>query len=115
MEENGRNFLSQNIHDSMFDVVRAHGCQVSIDAVENVRELRGLKNLFSSINNKALIGTLRKHGVTGERVNEFQLTPGDCVYVIEVKGLNKPVREYAQFNMLPPTNVLVITKYYVHK
>ena len=110
MENLQRNFMAANISESMFSAIRAGGFKIEPTG-SNLKELKDVKNLYSSINNCALSGTLRHLGIIGERVDKFQVTGGDCIFTVRAEGLGKPIREYAEDNILPKTCTLVITKY----
>ena len=105
-----RNFLAANLTESMLSAIRTgEGISKFESCIDELRRLRG--NFYSSINNQALNGTLKKLGVSGKRVEKFMLQKGDSVYIIRVEGLEKPMREYGNKNILPETCTLIITKY----
>ena len=105
-----RNFLAANLTESMLSAIRTgEGISKFESCIDELRKLHG--NFYSSINNQALNGTLKKLGVSGERVEKFVLQKGDTVFIIRVGGLEKPMREYGDLECLPNTCTLVITKY----
>ena len=105
-----RNFLAANLTESMLSAIRTGGGISKFEScIEELRNLCG--NFYSSINNQALNGTLRKLGVSGKRIEKFVLQKGDTAFIIRVEGLEKPIREYGNLNYLPKTCTLVITKY----
>jgi len=78
----------------------------------SIEELRGSSNLFNSIKNKALLGTLRKLGIKGEKKDEFKATRGDIIYSIFVEGLDKKaLRDFSDYPELPKACNLIVRKH----
>lgn len=103
-------YLSQNIHDSMFNYVMSTRGGFRCEDGIKLYELQGIGNLWSSIKNGALSETLKKNGIEPGYIDSFVLKPGDILYVIQVKNVGA-IRNYKNQKSLPPTAVLTINKY----
>ena len=80
----------------------------------SIEELRGAGNLYNSIKNNALRGTLKKMGITGERKDEFKATRGDTIFSIFVEGLDKKaLRDFSDYPELPKACNLIVKKHEV--
>lgn len=85
----------------------------TIDSKDSsLEEIRGSRNLYNSIKNKALLGTLRKLGISGERKDEFKATRGDVIFSIFVEGLDKKaLRDFSDYPELPKAVNLIVRKH----
>lgn len=106
--ENKRYFLSINLADGMVDALKDRGIVIPMSA--ELDELKG-KELFSSVRNKGVLGTLReKWGIVPkENVEKFSLEKGDVLYTL--KFSDKRVFEYAEAEKLPDYVTIIVTKY----
>jgi len=113
MEENRRNFLSANLTENMLAVIK-NGGYVILPEASSIQELKGIENLFVSIKNPALLGTLKKLGVNPkEEIQRFQVNTGDTLYVVSAHGIL--LRDYKEDAELPETCTLSVTKYKIER
>ena len=109
--KNSRNFISANLTEDMLRVVTDGRCLIAPSKV-SVEDLTKLKNLYSSIKNKALVGTLKNLGVNLDNfLNKFQVASGDTLYVVNAVGIQ--LRQYKEEDKLPDSTTLEVTKYLI--
>ena len=106
-----RNFISANLTEDMLRVV-TDGRYLIAPSKASIEDLTKLENLYSSIKNKALIGTLKKFGVNLDNfLNKFQVASGDTLSVVNAVGIQ--LRLYKDEDMLPESTTFEVTKYII--
>lgn len=105
-----RKFLSNCLTDSMVNSLKDRALVIPL-SVEMKELSEDCNNLYSSIKNKGLLGSLReRYGIVPkENVETITLDKGDVIYVVNPP--EKYIYMYADSDSLPEYMTISATKY----
>lgn len=104
--EKGRSFL---VIKNMESMISMNDYETRTERV-SVEELKEIPNLYCSINNGALLGSLRKLGIKWERTDVVSAVKGDTIYSVKVEGISQKLYKYSDLPELPGYCSLVISR-----
>lgn len=109
-----RTFLVNKFMESMISS-NLHSYTIDGEKDSSLEELREAENLYCSINNGALLGTLRKYGIVGERTDVVKAEDGEVIFSVEVENLGGKLYEFSDYDELPRTCNIKVQKHIVYK